>query len=189
MTIADLERIIELAGRMASSSGKPITDEIVEEAFERMRMGETRTVPDESSLLRTARHEAGHCLIGWLRGDKPVQVTIVARGNAGGFVEREAEEDRTRYVRPELEGMIRQALGGRAAEMVYYGDEEGLSSGASADLRAATHWAELMARDFGMSDGFGHIYIDSKRIADGPLAVRVLEEVRKITSVQLDRAR
>jgi len=189
MTIAELERIVELAGRMASSTGSPITDKIVEEAFERMRMGETRSVPDESSLLRTARHEAGHCLIGWLRGDKPVQVTIVARGNAGGFVEREAEENRTRYLRPELEGMIRQALAGRAAEIVYYGDDEGLSSGASADLQAATHWADLMIRDFGMSDGFGPVYIDSKRIADGPLAIRVLEEIRKITSLQMDRAR
>ncbi|MFH1113489.1 MAG: AAA family ATPase, partial [Pseudomonadota bacterium] len=167
MTIAELERIIELAGRTASSTGVPITDEIVEEAFERMRMGETRSVPDKSSLLRTARHEAGHCLIGWLRGDKPVQVTIVARGNAGGFVEREADEERTRYVRPEMEGMIRQALAGRAAEMVYYGDDEGLSSGASADLQTATHWADLMIRDFGMSAGFGHIYIDSRRIGDG----------------------
>ena len=41
MTIAELERIVELAGRMASSSNGIITDDLIEEAFERMRMGET----------------------------------------------------------------------------------------------------------------------------------------------------
>ena len=188
MTIAELERIVELAGRMASAAGEAITDEIVEEAFERMRMGEIRVAADTDSLLRTARHEAGHCLIGWLRGDKPVQVSIVARGNAGGFVEREADEDKTGYVRSELEGMIRQALAGRASEIVYYGNDDGLSSGASEDLRAATYWAGLMVRNFGMSDGFGPLYIDARQITDGPLAMRVMEELRKITIEQLNLA-
>lgn len=189
MTIAELERVVELAGRMASVGARAITDEVMEEAFERMRMGETRFVTDTESLLRTARHEAGHCLIGWLRGDKPVQISIVARGKAGGFVESEVDESKTRYTRPDLEGMIRQALGGRAAEIIYYGTEHGLSTGASADLKAATHYAELMVRDYGMDDTLGNIFIDSRRLADGPLALRVMESAGRIIDLQLDEAK
>ncbi|MBW2638232.1 MAG: AAA family ATPase [Deltaproteobacteria bacterium] len=106
MTIAELERIVEMAGRMAAGGDGVITDEIVEEAFERMRMGEPKGRTDPETLLRVARHEAGHCLVGWLRGEKPVQITILARGKAGGFVEREAEEDRMIYTKGELEGLI-----------------------------------------------------------------------------------
>ena len=45
-------------------------------------------------------------LIGWLSGKPPVQVTIVGRGSAGGYVEREVEEDKIIYTRSELEQMI-----------------------------------------------------------------------------------
>jgi cell division protease FtsH len=188
MTIADLERIVELAGRMASSAEGVITDALVEEAFERMLMGEAKGETDPETLLRVARHEAGHCLIGWLRGEKPVQITIVARGNAGGFVEREADENRMLYTRAELEGTIRQSMGGRAAEIIYYGEENGLTTGVSGDLQTATHYAEIMVRAYGMGEGIGQVTIDPKRLADGPLAIKVMEAAEKIVKSQLDRA-
>jgi len=188
MTIAELERIVELAGRMASGDEGVVTDEIAEEAFERMRMGEVKGETDPETLLRVARHEAGHCMIGWLRGERPVQITIVARGRAGGFVEREADEDRTIYTQPELEGMIRQAMGGRAAEILYYGEDDGLTTGVSGDLKTATHYAELMVRDYGMGAGIGQVAIDPGRLTDGPLAIKVMESVEKIIKGQLDRA-
>jgi ATP-dependent Zn protease len=185
MTIAELERVVELAGRMATNSDGVISDFLVEEAFERMRMGDPKGETDPETLLRVARHEAGHCLIGWLCGVKPVQLTIVARGKAGGFFEREAEEERMLYTRSELEGLIRQAMGGRAAEIVFYGEESGLSSGVSDDLHRATHYAELMVRDFGMDAVVGQIVIDSGSLSDGPLAIKVMEAVEKIVRCQL----
>ena len=188
MTIAQLERIVELAGRMASGGDGIIADEIVEEAFERMRLGDLKSVTIPNSLLRTARHEAGHCLIGWLQGRKPHQISIVARGGAGGFVETEIDEDKMVYSLEELEGLIRQSMGGRAAEIVYYGDKAGLTTGASADLKAATHYAELMVRDYGMAEGIGQVVIDPRRLADGPLAIKVMEAVETIIKRQLDAA-
>ncbi len=188
MTIAELERIVELAGRMASDDGNIITDAIIEEAFERMRMGDLKGETDPETLLRVARHEAGHCLIGWLRGEKPVQITIVARGKAGGFVEREADEDKMIYARSDLEGMIRQAMGGRAAEIVYYGDENGLTTGVSGDLKTATRYAESMVRDYGMGRDVGQVAIDPSRLRDGPLAIKVMEGVERIVKGQLDLA-
>ena len=165
-----------------------ITDEVLDEAFERMRMGETRMVNDPASLLRTTRHEAGHCVIGWLRGEKPVQISIVARGNAGGFVERESDENKSVYTKADFEGMIRQALAGRAAEMIYYGDADGLTTGVASDLRSATHYAELMVRDYGMAEGVGHVFIDSRRLADGRRAIRVMEAAERIIRTQLEQA-
>ena len=151
-------------------------------------MGETKGKTDSQTLLRVARHEAGHCLIGWLRDEKPVQITIVARGKAGGFVEREEDENRMIYSKQELEGMIRQAMGGRAGELLYYGEDDGLTTGVSGDLKTATHYAGMMVRDYGMGEGIGPVAIDPGRLGDGPLAIKVMESIEKIVKEQLDLA-
>jgi ATP-dependent Zn protease len=113
----------------------------------------------------------------------------MARGKAGGFVERQADEDRMLYTKGELEGMIRQAMGGRAAEMLYYGDAEGLSTGVGEDLRAATRYAEMRERTYGMDDSVGQVALDSQRFDDGPLAADVMRGAERIVKEQLDRAR
>ena len=188
MTIADLRRIVNEAAVMAAREGCALTDAIVEEAFEKIRMGEAKRTPDAETLERIARHEAGHALIGWLTGSPPVQVTIVGRGSAGGYVEREAQEDKIIYTRRELEEMICQAMGGRAAELLYYGDADGLSSGVASDLRNATRWADRMIREFGMSEEMGQVFFDSRLMQDGPLAVKVREAAERIVRAQLDNA-
>jgi len=186
MTIAQLERVVRLAGRTAATEGVPVTDEILEEAFETMRMGDASgPATNQETLLRVARHEAGHCLVGWLHGEKPVQITIVARGKAGGFVEREADEGKMLYTKGELEAMICRTMAGRAAEMLYYGPDAGLSSGVQSDLETATHWAGLMVRRFGMSPEMGQVAMDGKRITDGLLAEKVTAAVENIVSNQL----
>jgi ATP-dependent Zn protease len=117
-----------------------------------------------------------------------VQVTIVGRGSAGGYVEREAQEDKIIYTRTDLEQMISQAMGGRAAELLYYGDADGLSSGVASDLRNATTWADRMIREFGMSEEIGQVFFDSRHMQDGPLAVIVHEAAERIVRAQLDNA-
>ncbi len=92
------------------------------------------------------------------------------------------------FTSSELEGMIRQAMGGRAAEIVFYGEENGLSSGVADDLRRATHYAELMVRDFGMDEVVGQIAIGPAKLSDGPLAIKVMEAVEKIVRSQLQSA-
>jgi len=188
MTIAELERIIELGGRMAAELDGVITDKIIEEAYERMRMGEARKTTDPDTLLRVARHEGGHCLVGWLRGEKPVQITIVARGKAGGYVERQSDEEKMLLSKTELEGRIRQSMAGRAAEILYYGNIDGFTTGVSGDLQSATHYAGLMARDYGMSETIGQVAIDPRRLADGALAIKVTEAVAAIVKTQLELA-
>jgi ATP-dependent Zn protease len=173
---------------MAAREESSLTDKIVEEAFEKIRMGEAKKTPDAETLERIARHEAGHALIGWLMGNPPVQVTIVGRGSAGGYVEKEAQEDKIIYTRSELEYLICQAMGGRAAELLYYGDADGLSTGVASDLKNATVWAERMIREFGMSDEIGQVFFDPRYLQDGPLAARVSEAAERIVRAQLDKA-
>ena len=188
MTIANLRRVVNEAAVMAARVDGPLTNEIVEEAFEKIRMGEASKMPDTETLERIARHEAGHAVIGWLAGNMPVQVTIVGRGSAGGYVEKEVEEDKIIYTRSELEQMICQAMGGRAAELLYYGDAEGLSTGVASDLRNATAWAERMICEFGMSDEIGQVSLDARHLQDGPLMARVSKVAERIVHEQLNEA-
>jgi ATP-dependent metalloprotease FtsH len=190
-TIADIERIIHSAAIMAAQSGIVITDAILEEAFEKFRMGEARETPDKDTLKRVARHESGHTLIAWLGNNPPVQVTIVGRANAGGFMERVADENRMIYTKADIEQQICEAMGGRAAEILYYGKEGGLSTGVSGDLKNATHWASRMVREFGMDDKFGQVALQghsSRSAQDGPLTLKVTSAVEKIVAHQLEQA-
>jgi ATP-dependent metalloprotease FtsH len=193
MTIADLERILHQAGVKAARKESPLTDQLLEEAFEEIRMGEAKDLPDRDTLTRIARHEGGHTLIAWLGGNPPVQVTIVGRGGAGGYMEREADETRIIYTKADLEQRIREAMAGRAAEMIYYGNDEGLSTGVSGDLSNATHWASKMVREYGMSDEFGQIAIRETAhlggSADGPLSAKAAKSAERIVRKQLDMAR
>lgn len=191
MTIANLERVIQEAGVMAAQAGTVITDEMLEEAFEKARMGVAKEAPDEKTLERIARHEAGHTLISWLGGNLPVQVTIVGRGGAGGFMEREADEKRIIYTKPEIEQLIREAMGGRASELIYYGDEDGLSTGVGGDLQNATQWAMRMVQEFGMDESVGQLAvgdITGNRAGDGPLNAQVARQAQIIVNNQLNQA-
>lgn len=189
MTIADLRRIANEAAVMAARQGSPLTDALVEEAFEKFRLGEASQIPEAATLERIARHESGHALIGWLAGNPPLQVTIVGRGSTGGYVETESQEEKIIYTRTELEQMICQAMGGRAAELLYYGEAEGLSTGAASDLRSATLWAERMIREFWMSEELGQVFLDKRYLGEGLLAARVSDAAQRLVSAQLDRAR
>jgi len=66
-------------------------------------------------------------------------------------------ETKGNYTRKELLSVIRTSLGGRAAEIVYYGEHDGLSTGASNDLKKATNIAYDMVSKYGMDDVFGLI--------------------------------
>lgn len=187
MTIADLRRIVNEAAVMAARRESPLTDEIVNEAFEKIRMGEASHTPDAKTLERIARHEAGHALIGWMTGNIPVQVTVVGRGSAGGYVEKEAQEEKIIYTITELQNMICQSMGGRAAEILYYGDYDGLSTGVSSDLRHASSLAERMISEFGMSQEVGQIFLDERAMREGALAAQVNEAAERIVRAQLER--
>jgi len=186
MSLAQLASIIDLAMRTALQSEKEeVTDADIEEAFETFNGGEKKKWSEEITLC-TARHEAGHAVVSWLTGEKPTYITIVSRGNYGGYMQHGGDtEERMGYTRKELLGRIATSLGGRAAELVYYGAEQGMSTGASGDLRTATSIAKKMICELGMDDECGMAVIDP----DSPFqSDRINQRVNAILKEQLDEA-
>ena len=185
MSLAGLESVLDLAARMAFRSGKTVvTDELFDEALEEFNSGERRAI-EESSLLQTARHEAGHTILCWLSGQIPNYLTIVARGNHGGYMQREASDTKAYYTKNELLNNIRISLGGRAAEIVCYGTEAGITTGASGDIRQATSIARNIVCSFGMDDSFGLAAISEEELVNGTLALEVRQAVNRILAQEM----
>ncbi len=187
MSLAELDSAVELALRSAIREGSTkVTDAILEEAFETFNYGEKKTW-DSSLLLRTARHEAGHALLCWLGGETPSYLTIVARGDHGGYMQHADNEGKALYLKDELLSRIRVSLGGRAAELVYYGEKDGISTGASGDLANATNLARSILCSYGMDDEFGPAVI-SKQDESGTLSAEVRGGINRILRTQMAEA-
>jgi ATP-dependent metalloprotease FtsH len=155
MSIAGLEMVIETAARMAVRKNTKMTDEILIEALDTAREGEAKEWSPEF-LESTARHEAGHTVMYWLSGWLSPEVSIVARADHGGGMRRcEAEVKRESLTKEEMLARIRTSIGGRAAEMLCYGNEKGLTTGAAGDLTNATSIARQMICCYGMDGEFG----------------------------------
>ncbi|MFH0765896.1 MAG: AAA family ATPase [Calditrichota bacterium] len=191
MSIANLESIIEAAARQAVKTEGELTDQLMESAFERICYGEART-RDPETTQRTARHEAGHVLLYWLSGWIPAYVTIVSRGQHGGYMAPAAVEVERRHNRTlgALLADIRVALGGRAAEIHYYGPEAGLSTGASQDLEYATNVARSLICRYGMNEDFGLIVTPELFKFEGalssPMYLKVNDAANKILKEQME---
>ena len=188
MSLAQLASVMELAMRTAIKDGNlKVTDAILDEAFEEFNSGEKKQWNDDL-LLRVARHEAGHAFLCWQSGETPSYLTIVARGSHGGYMQHEDKEGKALYSRKELKDRIRISLGGRASEIVYYGDEDGISTGASGDLQNATALARSMICDYGMSDRFGLAAIDNSTMRSGGFASEIYQEINGILTEELKNA-
>jgi ATP-dependent metalloprotease FtsH len=186
-SLASLESAIELALRSAiREKSYKVTDALFEEAFETFTLGEIKHW-DESQLERTARHEAGHTLLCWLGGETPSYLTIVPRGNYGGYMQRAEREGKAIYTREEILGRIRISLGGRATEIVYYGEDDGCSTGASGDLAKATELARRYVCEYGMDESFGIAVVGENSSVGGPVSVLVREAVNRILNEQMEQ--
>ena len=188
MSLAQLESVFELALRSAVREGSTaVTDAVLEEAFETFVSGDVKKWNPET-LERVARHEAGHTFLCWHGGENPSYVTIVARGDHGGYMQHDDTEDKPIRTREDLLARIRTALGGRAAELCYYGEEDGVSTGASGDLDTATRVAQSMLCYYGMTDEFGLAVVEPERQGGSPLAPAVHDAVNRILSEQMEQA-
>ena len=191
MSLALLENVIELAKRMAIRNGEAkVTDEILDEALEISKYGEQKPW-DKSLLERTARHEAGHAFVCWYGGEIPAYVTVVAREGHGGYMGHADKKGMKISTRRDLLARIRTSLAGRATELVYYGEEDGLTTGASSDLQNSTYFAERIICSYGMDDEFGLAVVDIEndtsmlpqiRPLVNKLLLRELENTKKIVS-------
>ena len=186
MSLADLDSVAELALRSAIREGSVVVDDaIFEEAFETFNSGDVKKW-DDSTLERVARHEAGHALICYLSGETPYYLTVVARSNHGGYMQHADNEGKAIYTKEELLSRIRTSLGGRASEIVYYGEQDGISTGASGDLQSATSIAQQIVCTYGMDSEFGLAVVTHG--ADGDIATMIRACVNRILDEQMKKA-
>ena len=120
------------------------------EALDAFRFGEVNKM-DPEHLLQTATHEAGHALVCRLCGTTPSFLTVVSRGNYGGFMESAGEKSGT-YTFEELMGRVCRSLAGRVAEIEFYGDVKGVNTGASSDIKSARYFIRASLDDFAMGE-------------------------------------
>ena len=185
MSLADLASVIELALRNAIRNGDhKITDSLFDESFEEFNSGEKKRW-DDSLLLRTARHEAGHALLCRYSGENPSYLTIVARSSHAGYMQHDDNEDKPLSTRDELIAKLRTSLAGRAAEIVCYGENDGVSTGASSDLEAATNLVYMMICRYGMSEKFGPAVISTQAVMGSGLTAEIYEEINRILTEEL----
>lgn len=188
MSLAELDSVVELALRSAiRENSTVVTDAILEEAFETFNGGEAKKW-DASQLERVARHEAGHAFLCWLSGETPSYLTIVARGDHGGYMQHADQEGKAIYTKDELLARIRTSLGGRAAEIVYYGEKDGISTGASGDLVSATYTAQNIVCAYGMDEDFGLAVVHGNVASNGTMSVEVRASVNRILKEQMSEA-
>lgn len=188
MSLALLESVFELALRSAIRDGNAkVTDAVLDDAFETFNHGEVKTW-NESELDRVARHESGHAFLCWQSGETPSYLTIVARGDHGGYMRHADNSDKMLSTKEDILAKIRTSLGGRAAELVYYGQQDGMSTGAAGDLQAATYYAQRIVCAYGMDAEFGLAVVDSKAMQVGSIAPEVRAVVNRILAEQMDKA-
>ncbi len=154
---ADLANLVNESAILAARRAKKmIGNSEFAEAIDRIIAGPARRsrVISEREKEMTAYHEAGHALVAHLlpNADPVAKVSIIARGQTGGFTKTVPEEDRTLVTRNQLEARLAMAMGGRAAEELVFSQ---FTTGASNDLEQATSIARQMITRFGMSKKLG----------------------------------
>ncbi len=154
---ADLANLLNEAAILAARSNRKeiIMDDLFE-AIEKVMIGPERKsrVITEREKKITAYHEAGHALVAhFLPNSDPVQkISIIARGQAGGYTLKVPIEDRRLHSRSEFLDELAVLLAGHLVEKEIFGE---VTTGATSDLRRATSLARSLITDYGMSEELG----------------------------------
>lgn len=163
-TGADLANMVnEAALRAVKMDRSEVLQEDLMESVELVIAGKEKRDrvlnPKEREMV--AYHEVGHALVSALqKNSTPVQkITIVPRTMGSlGYTMNVPEEERYLMTKDELLAEITTLLGGRAAELVQFGF---VTTGASNDIERATRLARSMVTQYGMSDAFGPMGLES----------------------------
>jgi cell division protease FtsH len=150
---ADLENVLNEGAILAvRNNEKVITQEDLDEAIDRVMMGPAKKSKkySEKDKWLVSYHEAGHAVIGLKLEDADIvqKVTIIPRGDAGGYNLMTPREEKYFHRKSEMIAQITGLLGGRTAEEIVFGE---ISAGAVNDIEKLTSIAKNMVRVYGMS--------------------------------------
>ena len=186
---SDLANIINEAAINAVKHGRAFVNQSdLFEAFEIVAVGgkekKDRTMSDQERKI-VSYHEVGHAMVAALqKNTEPVQkITIVPRTmGALGYTLQTPEEEKFLQTKDELLAKIRTYMAGRAAEELVF---QSATSGASNDIEMATRIARAMVTQYGMSEEFGMMSLESveNHYLDGRPVLNCGEE----TAAQIDK--
>jgi cell division protease FtsH len=200
---ADLENVLNEAAILAVRENDTlIRMHHLDEAIDRVIMGpakKSRTYTDKERRL-VAIHETGHAIIGLMleEADMVQKVTIIPRGNAGGYNLMTPREERMMMTKTDLSAKITGLLGGRVAEEVLLKE---ISTGAFNDIERATSIARDMVMVYGMSHlgpiqyerSGGNVFLgrdyNAQRNYSGEIAFEIDKEVRRLIDESYEAAR
>lgn len=151
---ADLENVLNEGAILAVRAERnQITMNDLDEAIDRVMMGPAKKSKKytEKEKRMVAYHEAGHAVIGLKldNSDMVQKVTIIPRGDAGGYNLMTPEEEKLMPTKSDFLAKITGLLGGRVAEELVFHE---MSAGASNDIERVTKIAKMMVKSFGMSN-------------------------------------
>ena len=185
---SDLANMINEAAINAVKHGRnAVSQKDLFEAVEVVLVGKEKKdrIMSQEERRIVSYHEVGHALVSALQKDsEPVQkITIVPRTmGALGYVMQTPEEEKFLNTKKELEAMLVGMLGGRAAEEIVF---DTVTTGASNDIEKATKVARSMITQYGMSEKFGLIGLESiqNRYLDG----RAVMNCGEATAAEIDQ--
>ena len=199
---SDLANMINEAAILAVKNGRrAVSQKDLQESVEVVLVGKEKKdrilSPQERKIV--SYHEVGHALVNALQKDaEPVQkITIVPRTmGALGYVMQVPEEEKYLNTQKELEAMLVGYLGGRAAEEIVF---DTVTTGAANDIEQATKVARAMITQYGMSERFGLMGLESvqSRYLDGravrncgeATAAEIDEEIMKMLKASYEEAK
>jgi cell division protease FtsH len=200
---AELANLVNEAALLAArQNARAVTMRHFDEAKDKVMMGMERKslIISEREKRVTSYHEIGHVLVARMlpEADPVHKVTIIPRGRALGVTTYLPIDEKHTYSKAYLEAMITYALGGRAAEMLVFGE---LTTGAGNDIERATEVARKMVCEWGMSDRLGPLTYGQKeeeiflgkqisrhKNYSEETAVAIDEEIKSIVSRCMSRA-
>ena len=162
---ADLANMMNEAAINAVKNGRSaVSQKDLFEAVEVVLVGKEKKdrIMSKEERRIVSYHEVGHALVSALqKHSEPVQkITIVPRTmGALGYVMNVPEEEKFLNTKKELEARLVELMGGRAAEEIVF---ETVTTGASNDIQQATNLARAMVTQYGMSEKFGLMALESQ---------------------------
>ena len=153
---AELENLLNESALIAASSDKKVIDkDSIEDAFFKILLEgnkKPRKEIDDDAIL-TAWHEAGHTVVSkLLTKDSVPTVTIIQSTSGTGGVTFRSPDEKNLPSKKYLRNTIKISYGGRAAEELYLGSSDDITTGASADIRSATATIKAYIGSYGMGN-------------------------------------
>lgn len=190
---ASIEALLNEAAFIAASNKRDeITGADIDRAMYKLLMkGDQKSSSnkrDKEELRICAYHEAGHVVATkLLTKDRVPKVTIISSTSGAGGVTFRTPKEMSLHSKKYLENIVKIMYAGRAAEEIYFGNKDNITTGASSDIKNATEIIKEYIGTYGMSDEYGLINLQSfQNVSQENLIAKSSEMAKRLYSEVLD---